>query len=143
MVRENRRRHERVKINTKIKLPGDAGWAECENSDVSGSGLFFETGKQLKEGDFVTMQFMLHSQSHVNANVHFFASARVVRIVPQKDNFQIAVEFIIEDAVRKEILKAVEAVKSSKLRIDRPTTIQAVLHKDKEEKSPSSDGQAQ
>jgi len=135
MAKENKRRHERVKVNTKVKLPGDTAWAECRNSDVSGSGLFFETGKQLKTGDFVTLQFMLHSESHVNANIHFFASAKVVRIQPKEDNFQIAVEFIIDEEVRKEILKAVEAIKSSQMRVDRPTTMQAVLLKDKPEGS--------
>jgi len=133
MAKENKRKFERVKVNTKVKLPGDIEWAECQNSDVSGSGLSFETGKQLKAGDFVTLQFMLHSESHVNANVHFFASAKVVRITPSADNFQIAVEFIIDDSVRKEILKTVEAIKSSKLRVERPTTMQAVLQKDKKE----------
>jgi hypothetical protein len=131
MVKENKRRYERVQVNTKVKLPGDSVWSECQNSNVSGSGLFFETGKELKPGDFVTLQFMLHSDISSNANIHFFASAKVVRIEPKDDNFQIAVEFIIDEAVRKEILKAVETIKSSKMKVERPTTMQAILQKDK------------
>jgi hypothetical protein len=133
MAKENKRRYERVKVNAKVKLPGDSGWAECENSDVSGSGLFFETAKELKAGDFVTLQFMLHSQAHTIANTHFFASAKVVRILPKEDNFQIAVEFIIDETVRKEILKAVEMIKGQNLKVDRPTTLQAILQKTKQE----------
>jgi hypothetical protein len=135
MVKDNKRKYERVKVNAKVKLPGDPGWAECENSDVSGSGLFFETAKELKAGDFVTLQFMLQSQANTVANTHFFASAKVVRIVPKKNNFQIAVEFVIDDAVRKEILKAVEIIKGQNLKVDRPTTLQAILKKAEQEQS--------
>jgi hypothetical protein len=131
MSGENKRRHERVKVEAKVKLPGDTAWAECKNSDVSGSGLLFETGKELQSGDFVTLQFMLHTQSGVVANVHFFASAKVIRTKPKDNTFEIAVEFIIDESVRKEILKVVEIIKSQQLKVDRPTSIEAVLHKDK------------
>jgi hypothetical protein len=133
MVDENKRRFERVNATARVKLPGDAGWTECDNSNVSGAGLFFETSKQLQTGDFVTLQFMLQSESGSVANIHFFTSAKVVRIEPRGDKFQIAVEFIIDDAVRKEILKVVETIKSHNLRVERPTTAEAILHKEKHE----------
>jgi hypothetical protein len=126
---QDKRKYERVKVNTKVKLPGDTEWAECLNSDVSGSGLSFQTEKKLQPGDFVTLQFMLHSEASVTANTHFFASAKVVRIVPGENIFRIAVEFIIDEAVRKEILKVVEMIKSQNLKVERPSSIATVLRK--------------
>lgn len=131
MSRENERRFERVNAHVKVKLPGETEWAECENSNISGSGLFFNTARQLQVGDFVTLQFMLHTESTAIANVHFFASAKVMRVKAGGNTFQTAVEFIIDDAVRKEILKVIEIIKSQNLKIDRPTTIEAVLNKNK------------
>ena len=131
MPGENKRRFERVRAQAKVKLPGETEWSECNNSNISGSGLFFDTAKELKSGDFVTMQFMLHTESTAIANVHFFASAKVVRVIPRENSFQTAVEFIIDDLVRKEILKVIEIIKSQNLKVDRPTTIEAVLQKNK------------
>jgi hypothetical protein len=131
MSPENQRRFERVNATAKVKLPGETAWTECDNSNVSGAGLFFETSKQLQPGDFVTLQFMLQAEAGSVANVHFFASAKIVRILPKGDKFQIAVEFIIDEAVRKEILKVVETIKSHNMKIERPTTSEAVLRKTK------------
>ena len=125
----DRRKHERVDTNVKVKLPGDATWTECTTSNVSAGGLFFQAAKLLNVGDFVTLQFMLQAKIGTLANVHFFASAKVVRIIPKDDAFQIAVEFIVDEDVRKEIHKLVELIKSQNLKVDRPTTLDAVLHK--------------
>jgi Tfp pilus assembly protein PilZ len=131
MPLENKRRFERIQSHTKVKLPGESGWAECYNSNISGSGLYFDTAKQLQVGDFVNLQFMLHTESTAIANVHFFASAKVVRVIPGENIFQTAVEFIIDDAVRKEILKVIEIIKGQNLKVDRPTATEAVLQKNK------------
>jgi hypothetical protein len=131
MTAEDKRRHERVDTNIKVKLPGDTEWCECSTSNVSAGGLFFESARQLNVGDIVTLQFMLHAESGTLANVHFFASARVVRIAPKADMFQIAVEFIIDEDVRKEILRMVEMIKSDNLKVNRPTMLDEVLHKSK------------
>ena len=125
----DRRKHERVDTNVKVKLPGDATWTECTTSNVSSGGLFFQAAKQLNVGDFVTLQFMLQAKIGTLANVHFFASAKVVRTIPKDDAFQIAVEFVVDEDVRKEIHKLVELIKSQNLKVDRPTTLDAVLHK--------------
>jgi hypothetical protein len=129
MEPENKRRFERVNATAKVKLPGDTAWIECDNSNVSGAGLFFESSRQLQPGDFVTLQFMLQAESGSVANIHFFASAKVARIQPKGDKFQIAVEFIIDETVRKEILKVVETIKSNSMKIERPTSTTAVLHR--------------
>ena len=131
MSAENKRGFERVRALSKVKLPGESHWTECSNSNISGSGLFFETAKELKAGDFVTLQFMLHAETTAISNVHFFASAKVVRVTPGENYFHTAVEFIIDDAVRKEILKVIEVIKSQQLKVDRPTSIEAVLQKNK------------
>jgi len=133
MGEENKRRFERVETNVKVKLPGDAAWIECTTSNVSGGGLLFIAPKQLKLGDFVTLQFMLQSKTGTLSNVHFFAPAKVIRVTPKDAAFQIAVEFIVDDDVRKEILKIVEVIKSQNMKIDRPTTHDAVLNKIKPE----------
>jgi Tfp pilus assembly protein PilZ len=125
----DKRKHERVDTSVKVKLPGDTIWTECATSNVSAGGLFFQTAKQLIVGDFVTLQFMLQAKVGTFANVHFFASAKVVRTTPKDDAFQIAVEFIVDEDVRKEIQKLVEMIKSQNLKVDRPTAIDAVLHK--------------
>jgi Tfp pilus assembly protein PilZ len=130
---EEKRKYERVDTNVKVKLPGDTAWQECTTSNVSAGGLFFQTDRQLNVGDFVTLQFMLQSKTGTLANVHFFASAKVVRISPKENSFQVAVEFIVDEDVRKEILKLVEMIKSQNLKVDRPTTLDAVFHKDKPE----------
>ena len=131
MTAEDKRRYERVDTNIKVKLPGDTEWCECSKSNVSAGGLFFESARQLNVGDIVTLQFMLYAESGTLANVHFFASARVVRIAPKADMFQIAVEFIIDEDVRKEILRIVEMIKSDNLKVNRPTMLDEVLHKSK------------
>jgi hypothetical protein len=128
---EDKRRYERVETHVKVKLPGDAEWSECSTSNVSAGGLFFESVRQLNVGDLVTLQFMLHAESGTLANVHFFSSARVIRIVSKADMFQIAVEFIIEEDVRKEILRMIEMIKSDNLKINRPTMLDEVLHKNR------------
>lgn len=125
----DRRKHERVDTSVKVKLPGDTTWTECATSNVSAGGLFFQTAKQLIVGDFVTLQFMLQAKIGTFANVHFFASAKVVRTTPKDDAFQIAVEFIVDEDVRKEIQKLIEMIKSQNLKVDRPTAIDAVLRK--------------
>ncbi len=130
----NKRKHERVDTNVKVKLPGDEAWTECTTSNVSAGGLFFQAAKQLIVGDFVTLQFMLQAKTGTLANVHFFASAKVIRTIPRDNTFQIAVEFIVDEDVRKEIHKLVEMIKSQNLKVDRPTTLDAVLHKIKPEK---------
>ena len=42
---------------------------------------------------------------------------------------QVAVEFIIDEDVRKEIRKLVEMIKSQNLRVDRPTANDALFRK--------------
>jgi Tfp pilus assembly protein PilZ len=121
MNRENERRYERVETNVKVKLPGDTTWIECTTSNISGGGLFFEAARRLSIGDFVALQFMLQSKSGTISNVHFFASARVVRVIPKAAIYKIAVEFILDDYVRKEILQLIEMIKSQSLRLDRPS----------------------
>jgi hypothetical protein len=129
MNRENERRYERVETNVKVKLPGDTTWIECMTSNISGGGLFFEAARQLIIGDFVALQFMLQSKSGTISNVHFFASAQVVRVIPKADIYKIAVEFILDDYVRKEILQLIEMIKSQSLRLDRPTIDDALFRK--------------
>ena len=115
--------------NVKVKLPGDSVWTECISSNVSAGGLCFDTVRPLSVGDVVTLQFMLQSRTGTHANVHFFASSRVVRIIPRGDAFQAAVELIVDEDVRKEIHKLVKIIKSQNLTVDNPTTLDAVLHK--------------
>ena len=129
MAERDQRKFERVETHVKVKLPGDVAWVECIDANVSGGGLLFESAKQLNQGDFVNLQFMLQARSGTLSNVHFFASARVVRIAPKNDGFQIAVEFVIDEEVRKEILKLIEMIKSQNLKIERPTALDALLRK--------------
>ena len=129
MNAENKRRHERVETSIKVKLPGDAIWTESTTSNVSGCGLFFESTKQLNPGDLVTLQFMLQSKSGTLTNVHFFASARVVRVTSKADIYQVAVEFILDGDVRKEILKLVKTIKSQNLKVERPSISDALFQK--------------
>jgi hypothetical protein len=129
----NQRKFERVETHVKVKLPGDAAWTECINSNVSGGGLFFEAIKPLNTGDFVNLQFMLQAKSGTLSNVHFFASAKVIRITPGNKGFRVAVEFIVDEEVRKEILKLIEKIKSENLKVARPITHGAVLRKLKPE----------
>jgi Tfp pilus assembly protein PilZ len=133
MEETDHRKFERVETQVKVKLPGETAWTECTNANVSAGGLFFKSAKQLTTGDFVNLQFMLQAKSGTLSNVHFFASAKVVRITPENIGFQIAVEFIVDEDVRKEILKLVEMIKSQNLKVERPTTLDAVLHKRKPE----------
>ena len=128
-----KRKYERVDTNVKVKLPGDSVWTECISSNVSAGGLCFDTVRPLSVGDVVTLQFMLQSRTGTHANVHFFASSRVVRIIPRGDAFQAAVELIVDEDVRKEIHKLVKIIKSQNLTVDNPTTLDAVLHKRKPE----------
>ncbi len=133
MDRENTRRHERVDTNVKVKLPGDTTWTECATSNVSGSGLFFEAARQLSVGDFVALQFMLQSKAGTASNVHFFASAQVIRVIPRADIYQTAVEFILDDDLRKEILKMIMMIKSQNLRVNHPTISNKLFGKIKPE----------
>jgi hypothetical protein len=133
MAQEENRRFDRVKATVKVKLSGDSEWYECANSNISGAGLLFESARQLKEGDPITLQFMLYAESGSVSNIHFFAEAKVVRITPatKKDTFEVAAEFFFDEAVRKELLRIIETIKSHNLRVERPTSIEAMLHKDK------------
>jgi Tfp pilus assembly protein PilZ len=137
MIEESRRRHERVETTVKVKLPGDTAWAECTTSNVSEGGLFFETERQLRVGDLVSLQFMLQSKAGTIANVHFFASATVVRTMSEKGKIKVAVEFIIDEDVRKEIRKLVEMIKSQNLRVDRPSANDALFRKGTSEQADS------
>ena len=78
MMGENKRRYERVETNVKVMLPGDAAWTECASCNVSGGGLFFESARQQKIGDLVTLQFMLQAKTRTMSNVHFIVSAKVI-----------------------------------------------------------------
>lgn len=124
-----KRKYERVDTNVKVKLPGDATWTECSTSNVSAGGLFFDAARQLVVGDFVTLQFMLQSKTGILANVHFFATAKIVRIIPKENTFQTAVEFIVDEEVRNEINKLVNMIKSQNLKVERPTALDTLLHK--------------
>ena len=124
-----KRKYERVDAKVKVKLPGDASLTECTTSNVSAGGLFFDSMRQLTVGEIVTFQFMLQSKTGTLTNVHFVASAKVVRIIPKDNTFQISVEFIVDGDVRKEIDKLVKIIKSQNLTVDNPTTLDAVLHK--------------
>jgi Tfp pilus assembly protein PilZ len=126
------RKYERVDACVKVKLPGDSDWTECTTSNVSAGGLFFETARKLNMGDIVMLQFMLQSTSGTISNVHFFASAKVVRINEKGGIYSIAVEFVIDEDVRKEIRKLVEMIKGQNLKIERPTTLDALLKNPKE-----------
>ena len=129
MRKAEKRKYERVDTNVKVKLPDESVWTECTTSSVSAGGLCFDTMRQLTVGDVVTLQFMLPSRTGTHTNAHFFASSRVVRIIPRGDAFQAAVEFIIDEDVREEILRLVKIIKSQNLKVERPTTLDAVLHK--------------
>jgi Tfp pilus assembly protein PilZ len=133
MDQEENRRFERVIAVTKIKLSGDPAWYECANSNISGTGLLFESARQLKVGESITLQIMLFAESGSVSNIHFFAEAKVIRIEPnsKKDIFEVAAEFIFDETVRKEVLRVIETIKSRNLKVDRPTSIEAILHKDK------------
>jgi hypothetical protein len=121
MNTKNKRQHERVETNIKIKLPDEASWTECTTSNVSGSGLFFDAQRQLSVGEFIVLQFMLQSKSGTTSNVHFFALAQIVRVIPKSDIYQTAIEFIVDEALQKEILRHVNIIKSQSPRLDRPT----------------------
>ena len=133
MAQEENRRFERVKANIRVKLSGDTEWYECDNSNISGAGLLFESARQLKAGDSITLQFMLYAESGSVSNIHFFSEAKVIRIAPtaKKGIFEVAAEFFFDEAVRKEVLRVIETIKSHNLKVDRPTSIEAVLRKDK------------
>jgi hypothetical protein len=134
MAQEENRRFERVSAVIKVKLSGDPEWYECANSNISGAGLLLESARQLKKGDSITLQFMLSAESGSLSNIHFFAEAKVIRVgqASKKDIFEVAAEFIFDEAVRKEVLKVIETIKSRNLKVDRPTAIEAMLHKDKD-----------
>jgi len=135
MGKLEKRKYRRVNTNVKVKLSGDALWIECTTSDVSGGGLCFDTERQFAPGDIVALQFMLQSKTEKRANVHFFASARVIRIIPKGDAFRTAVEFIIDENIREEIIKLVKIINSQNLKVDRPNTLDAVLLKIKQTQS--------
>jgi hypothetical protein len=130
---ENKRRHERVETIVKAKLPGDSAWVECLACNISGGGLFFSAVQQPNIGDVVNLQFMLQSKSGTHTNIHFFASARVVRVTSNADIYRIAVEFIVDEDMRKEILRHIAMIKSQSLKVDRPTTSDAIFGKIKPE----------
>jgi hypothetical protein len=121
MMGENKRRYERVETNVKVMLSGDAAWTECSSCNVSGGGLFFESARQQKIGDLVTLQFMLQAKTRTMSNVHFIVSAKVIRVTPQSNGFQVAVEFILNKDLREEILKVVKIIQSQNLEVERPT----------------------
>ena len=120
MGRAEKIKYERVDTNVKVKLPGGSGLSECISSNVSAGGLCFDNLRLLTVGDFVTLQFMLQSKAGIISNVHFLTSARVIRIIPKEDTFRTAVEFIVNEDVRKEILKLVKMIKSQNLNVERP-----------------------
>ena len=39
----------------------------------------------------MTLQFMLRSRTGTDANAHFLASSRVIRIIPKDDTFSVAI----------------------------------------------------
>lgn len=124
MYAEDRRKYERVETNVKLKLSGDAAWTECTTADctnVSGGGLSFIYAGQVSVGDCITLQFILHTKSGAASNIHFLASARVVRVTPKNDLYQVAVEFLIDENIRKELLNVIKMIKSDNLKITRPT----------------------
>ncbi|MGO9377121.1 MAG: PilZ domain-containing protein [Dissulfurispiraceae bacterium] len=124
-----KRKDERVNTNVKVKLTGDPAWTECTTSNVSAGGLFFDSMRQLTVGEVVTIQFMLQSKTGTLTNVHFFASAEVVRVIPEDNTFQVSVQFIVDEDVRNEIRKFVKIIKGQNLTLDNPTTLDAVFHK--------------
>ncbi|HTZ16800.1 MAG TPA: PilZ domain-containing protein [Dissulfurispiraceae bacterium] len=134
MLAENKRRHDRVDTNVKVRLPGDATWTESKTSDVSVGGLFFESAKQLNQGELVNLQFMLQRTSGTLTNVHFFAPARILRVIPKDGIYKIAVEFIVDAEMRKEILKLVETIKSQNLKLKRPSIIDTLLQTNQSKK---------
>lgn len=79
---------------------------------------FFESTRQQKIGDLVTLQFMLQVKIGTMSNVHFFVSAKVIRVIPQSSELQIAVEFILDKDVREEILKVVKIIQSQNLEVE-------------------------
>jgi hypothetical protein len=131
MLGDNKRIYERVETNVKVKLPGDATWTECASCNVSGGGLLFESARQQKIGDLVTLQFMLQAKTRTMSNVHFIVSAKVIRVTPQSSGFQVAVEFILDKDLREEILKVVKIIQSQNLEVERPTIREKLFRKAK------------
>lgn len=78
----------------------------------------------------MTLQFMLQSKTGTLANVYFFASAPIVRIIRKNDDsFQIAGEVIVDEDLRKEINKRVNIIQGQNMKIDRTATRHAVFDK--------------
>jgi hypothetical protein len=96
---------------------------------VSGCGLLFDTARRLSIGDFTPLQFILQGSSDASGNVHFFASARIIWTAPIKGFFRTAVELIISDNMKSEIVRILEVIKCRNLRITRQTSLDAVLHR--------------
>jgi len=129
-----KRKYERVPTELRVKLPGDREWTDCTTSNVSGGGLLFEAKRKLLIGDMVTLQFMLRSKFGNLSNVHFMVTARVIRVVSISENYQIAVEFILDGSIKQEILKVVGMVKSQNLTINRKAACDAVFQRIQSEK---------
>ena len=129
-----KRKYERVQTDLRVKLPGDTEWTECTTSNVSGGGLLFEAKRELIIGDRVTLQFMLRSKSGNSSNVHFMVTAKVVRVVSLSQNYQIAVEFILDGSVKQEILRVVGMIKSQNLTINRSAACDALFKRIQSEK---------
>jgi hypothetical protein len=127
--RYDARRYARVETRVKVKLPGDLAWTESAAVNVSGSGMLFDTAKRLSKGELTALQFILQGSSGAGGNVHFFASAKVIWSAPIKDLFRTAVELIIKDDARSEMMKILEIIKCRNLKIVRQTSLDAVLHR--------------
>ena len=125
-----KRRHDRVDTNVRVKLPGDLSWTKCTTSNTSSGSLLFNSARHLPVGDLVTLQFMLQSKTGTLANVYFFASAPIVRIIRKNDDsFQIAGEVLVDEDLRKEINKRVNIIQGQNMKIDRTATRHAVFDK--------------
>jgi hypothetical protein len=112
-----------VETNVKAKLQGDTLWTECPDANVSGCGLLFDTLKRLNEGDLNTLQFMLHYRSGSSDNTLFFANAKVIRAAPRKGFFRTAVEFVIDDMARSEILRVLNIIRCQELKTSNLTVL--------------------
>ncbi len=121
------RRYARVKTPVKVKLPGDLTWTESAYSDVSGCGLLFDTARRMSIGDFTPLQFELRGSPDANGSMLFFAPAKIVWIAPFKGYFRTAVELLINDDMRYEIVKLLEIIKNKSIMTPRQTSRDALL----------------
>ena len=121
MLTSGKRTLDQVTTEIKTKVSGDAQWNMCNTADISARGMLFKTNKRLRVNATINLQIMVNTGSRNLANTLFQVKAKVMRIITEDNNQEVAVKFNMNTEQQYAMIRTVNKIRANSLKIISPT----------------------